>query len=259
MRKIIEIKLSPQTQIYFGIPDTADEKKKMFHLRYKVYVQEKKYIPAGVYSKEYDIDEHDKLGECIYFIAKKNEKIIGTIRMIRKDVLPTESEYFKFSTPKILCSIPRNQRVEIGRIISRPQIKSNSNIPRGVIMLGLFYSAVIFTKEKNIIAGYGTIKESALLKFLKNGIPLRTINDYTVVYQPENSNDPLKKFFSKEDPPRLIYFLRKDLEKYMKIVFMGGIFRQLDKGKFAYIGDKNFFRKIFMKIRITFLFFQKFI
>lgn len=243
IRKTILLDNLPQ--IDFGIAETEEEISEMFKLRYEVYVDEKKYIPNGIYQQNLDIDEYDKEKACQYFIAKMKGKIVGTLRVIRTEVLPTEKEYFKFETPRNIKNIPRNQRAEIGRIISRPTKLLNIPVPRSLVMLGLFYAAAEYGVENNILGGYGSLKSSALKKFSMLNIPIHKIRNSKLVYQP-NSSDPLKNFFSKEDPVVLVYFITEEVLSKLRGIFgKDKYFEKVDSNTFKYKAYRpNFIDKI---------------
>lgn len=90
-------------KVEFGIPNTDAEIKKMFELRFKVYVKEKKYV-ADSDDPMADADKHDKNGKSIYFIASIGDEVVGTARIIREDITPTETDYFDFEKPARLFS-----------------------------------------------------------------------------------------------------------------------------------------------------------
>ncbi|MCS7201030.1 MAG: GNAT family N-acetyltransferase, partial [Patescibacteria group bacterium] len=201
--------------IYFGIPDNSEEIQQMFELRKKVYIDEKAYIR----NKNEDIDMHDKMGTCVYFIAMSENKVIGTARIIRENILPIEKDYFEFQKPTDFKNIDSNKLVEIGRIISRPYHLLNKNLPRGIVMLGLFYAMLIYAKEQDIFGGYGAIKLYAYKKFKKLGIPVHKIENYKLKFDPRNSSDPLNNFFRDDDPVIPVYFLVSDIKKYFEFLF----------------------------------------
>lgn len=204
--------------IEFGIPNEK-EKLEMFKLRYEVYVSEKKYIPKEIaINKEcMDIDEHDLLNQCTYFVAKCEDVVIGTARIISSDPLPVEKEYFDFLPPKKIRQIEKKNLAEIGRIISRPQKLKEKNFPRSIVMLGLFYTMTLYGNENNILGGYGAIKEKAYNKFQKLNIPMYKVKGAKLKFN-HKSEDPLKNFFSENDPVVMVYFITSEVKKYFNIV-----------------------------------------
>ena len=74
----IRIQKSNET-IFFGIPEGKKELDEMFKFRYKSYLRHN-YIDKN--NSERDVDEYDN-GRSSYFVAKVNDKLIGTARIIR--------------------------------------------------------------------------------------------------------------------------------------------------------------------------------
>jgi len=244
------IRLPQGLEINFGIPDNQAELNGMFSLRHKVYVEEKKYIPAGLNDIDQDIDEHDKNKECTYFIAKIGDNIVGTTRTIKSAVLPTEKDYFYFDKPNALIGFKPDDMVEIGRIISRPHQFVNDKIPRGIVMMGLMFVMVEFAKENGIFGGFGSIKKRAFEKLKNNGIPMHLIKKYKPKFDPENSNDPLKNFFNKEDPVIPLYFIVDEVAKYFERVFnRSKFFENIGYNIYLFKDFKmNFMQKIIFRL-----------
>jgi len=237
----------------FGIPTEEKELEKMFKLRYEVYVEEKKYIPLNEADtiNKIEKDLHDLKNECIYFVAQINNCIIGTARIIKSTPLPAEKDYFTFSKPKVIENLEPIQRAEIGRIISRPQ-KVSKKLPRNIVMLGLFYSMVDYGIRNNLLGGYGAIKKRAYYKFKKLGIPLHEISNSQVIYD-KKSKDPLKNFFSEDDPVIMTYFLTKKVKEYFDKIFKSKILFEKRDEEFVFKGDKlNIIDKILLKLSLIF-------
>ncbi|GIW66736.1 MAG: hypothetical protein KatS3mg095_0634 [Candidatus Parcubacteria bacterium] len=217
MKEYLRLMLTKENvKIAYGVPDEQSEIDEMFDLRTEVYIKEKKYIQ----NIDKDIDSHDKNNSCIYFIAKpENYPIVGCARIIQEKILPIEKDYFDFQPPKEFQNIKNGRLVEIGRIISRPQRIFKKTIPRHIIILGIFYSMIKYTKTTNIIGGYGAIKKYAYEKFKKLGIPIYEIKKFKLKFNPQKTEDPLKNFFREDEPVIPVYFLKEDIEKYFDYLF----------------------------------------
>lgn len=114
--KEIQLKLNNKDKIiFFGIPDNQQEMDEMHKLRYKVY-SERNYIDKNCFKDEKEKDEYDE-NKSYHFIAKIDDRIIGTARLITDHYLPTEKDCFKFNEPKKLKKVPRENRAEISRLI----------------------------------------------------------------------------------------------------------------------------------------------
>ena len=95
--------------IVFGEAITNEELQEVYRFRYDVY-SDKDYIDKDKYSYGIEKDEYDEQRFCRYFVAKINERLIGTIRIITCDPLPTEYS-FSFEEPEIMKSIDRKSVV----------------------------------------------------------------------------------------------------------------------------------------------------
>jgi len=60
-------------KVEFGVPNTDSEIEKMFGLRFRVYVKEKKYV-ADSDDPMADADKRDKNRNCAYSFIKPNEQ-----------------------------------------------------------------------------------------------------------------------------------------------------------------------------------------
>jgi N-acyl-L-homoserine lactone synthetase len=198
-------------KVLFGIPDTEDEKDKMFRLRYSEYSR-REYIDSEKFSNQSEQDEYDIDGTSVYFIAMWRDVVVGTIRLIQKDHLPTESA-FEFTEPQLLSKVPRSQRAEFGRFIIVPLDRSRGiYLPRGLVMMVMFDVLLQYCIEHNLKGGYSFIKTSLYKKMSRLKFPIHIISPYTQVY-PEDG--VLYKYFSqKNDPVLPIAFLTDDFAVY---------------------------------------------
>jgi len=235
--KISVIKGDEKHTIDFGIAETEKEKRDMFKLRYKIYVEKKKYIPKELTDGELEVDSYDKSDKCVHFIAKNNDQVIGCLRIIRTTPLPIFKDYFEFEEPNEFKNIPPEQKFEVGRLISIGNI-NNKFLPRHLIPLGLLYSLAKFTHEENMVMGYGAIKKYIFDKFAKIKFPVHKIENYKNIYNPE-SDDPLKNFFNKKDNPVIpVYFIRKETSRYLDKLFKKSFaFKEKEKDHFLFRGD----------------------
>jgi len=67
----------PCDQIVYHSTRTKDEKSQAFAIRHAVFVEEQKLFDGS------DVDEHDRL--AILLVARKNDRIIGTVRIFPDD------------------------------------------------------------------------------------------------------------------------------------------------------------------------------
>lgn len=245
MEKLNSITLESGLKIDFGIPSTQEESEQMFALRHEVYVEEKEYIPKDAVTSNLERDKWDLNGKCIYFIATIEGRIAGTSRIIKSDPLPTECDYYSFTEPEEIALLPRDSRAEIGRIISRPSLATDRRVPRHIIMLGLFYTMAQYGSRHGIEGGYGSIKNSALTKIEKLGIPIQRIKNYSLQYDPTVSTDPLKNFFSDSDKVVLIYFMTGKVLKYLNLLFNSKwLFKKVADNEFIALPKPNLLAKL---------------
>jgi len=249
---ILTIRNKPDIDVYFGIPENEKELEQMFRLRFNIY-KEKKYIDPIKFKDELDIDEYDTKNKCEYFVAKIEDKIIGSARIIKDDRLPTEL-YFNFETPYKMKSINPCNIIEISRLVVMPyKINNSYYLPRHIIMLFLFKTIMDYSKEKNYEVGYSFIKSKLFYKLRKLNFPFYVIDRYEQKYPIDGV---LYKYFNDSSDPVLpIYYFRDEVEKYFdkmlghRLVFYKKSDKEfIFKNMFIYkilLGLKKFFKFIF--------------
>ncbi len=196
----------------FGFPNNDKELKEMYKLRNDVYIK-KNYIDKNYYQSGLDIDKYDKENKCVYFIAKINNQIIATARLIKDKYLPTEKDCFDFQEPEQIKKINRSRRAEISRlIVIHPH---GYFLPRHLIMFGIFDEICNYCLNNNIEGGYGFIKDKLKDKLLKIKAPIYFIENFKQKYRGEL----LYRYFNNpSDPVWPIYYLTNDFYKYLKII-----------------------------------------
>lgn len=244
MKKICEVSFTLDKKnkiIYFGIPDTKEELDEMFQLRYNVY-KDRKYIKTNVLS---DKDEYDVENKCIYFIAKIDNHIIGTVRLILDEFLPTEKDCFNFEEPLEIKKISRNQRGELSRLIVIPPQKNY--LPRHLVMLFLIKSIINYSGENNILGGYSFVTKNLYYKIKNLGIPFHIISSYDQIYPCDGLMHPY--FSRKENPILPIYYLREEVSNYLENVFdKKKLVKKITEEKF--ILENNLYNKFLRFLKI---------
>lgn len=175
-------------------------------------------------------DSFDELGKCAYFVAKLGDRIIGTVRLIFGDPLPTE-DYFTFQEPEVMHKISRNQRAELGRlIIIPPNREKKVFFPRGLIMLMILRTLVDYAETHEIFGGYAFVKHRLLGKLTKLKVPVIRINNYEQHYPVSGT---IYNYFNQPDDPVLpICFVTSDIRQYFdKVMSNHWVFETLDKGE----------------------------
>ena len=240
---ILNYKDNP-VNIFFGMPTTQEELKEMFNLRFNIY-KEKNYIEPEKLKDNLDLDEFDKQNKCDYLIAKVNDKIIGSARVIKDYPLPTQL-YFEFEEPEQMKEIPNNSKIEISRLVVAPyKINNSTYLPRHITMLMIFNTIAKYAKENNYKAGYAFIKTKLFYKLKNLKVPFYLIENYKQRY-PENGI--LYKYFNDPNDPVIpIYYFLNDIENYFNKIFS---FKLLfhKKSEDEIIIKNLFFYNIFLKL-----------
>ena len=141
--------------LYFKPVETEEELKKCYNIRYKVYCEEKNWLPVSKYPTKLEIDEYDEKAKH-YIAMDEDFNIIGMMRIIlAKDFerLPyTHHPAFKDQIP----DIPRS--AELSRFI----VTSPKN--RNHIIKGLFRT--IYQNSKSLgLDRWVILVEPSLLRY----------------------------------------------------------------------------------------------
>lgn len=242
MKTIYELSLKIKEEdktIFFGIPDERDELDGMFLLRKEVY-RKNGYINA-----ESDKDEYDKNGKCVYFIAKIDDNIIGTVRLIIDSPLPTQKDCFDFQEPKEIKEIPRDKRGELSRLISVPYKKIY--LPRHLVLIFLISCVVKYSEENNILGGYSFITTKLYDKINRIKFPFHVIEEFEQKYPVDGLMYP---YFSKKDNPILpIYYKLDEIEVFLENLFNDKkVFLRINYNKFEL--KNNLYNKFLKLLKI---------
>lgn len=213
--------------LYFGHPSTDIEFNDMFRLRYKIYAK-KGYIDPHEFNHGIEKDNFDHKAGTFYFIAIFNNCVIGSVRLIKENKLPTE-EYFSFNIPGPMREIESNKKAELGRLVVAPYLY-NLYPPRNLVFLFLVNTLVQFSEEKQIQGGYSFVKKSLEEKMKKLKMPFHAIDEFQVKY-PEDG--VLSNYFynQSEDPVIPIYFLTSKYSSYFKKVISNKLMFERKKGE----------------------------
>jgi len=191
------IKAVGPVSLKVGYPETKEELDAMFRLRAEVYKKE------GYITTENDIDEYDVEGKCVYFVAKIDEKLVGTGRLVIDDPLPTEL-YFDFEEPEAMARIPRNKRGEISRLIG---------VAKGLnhmVSLSLIKAIIEWAKENDFPGGYSSIFKGNFNQAFS--MLAHPISSATLKYDSEL----LHNYFYKGEKVLPIYYLRDEAAEFIE-------------------------------------------
>ena len=242
--KEIHFKARGENKILFlGMPNTSEELREMFKLRYEIY-SKLGYISKDAFPKKIEQDDYDKEKKCDYFIAKIDDQIVGSARLIQDYYLPTEKECFKFEDPPEIKNIPRDKRGEIGRlIISR---ENNDFLPPHLVLLGILDSIMRFSFQKDLRAGFSFVKKSLMEKLKRLKVPFHIIKPYTQIYSEKHL---WGYFHNPKDPVIPVYYFRDEAKKYLNKIFNNKkIFKKIGKKKILYLPSNSWKFLFYTKI-----------
>jgi len=252
--KILELPLSDgsKREVSIGIPDSDKEKNGMFRFRYESYLRHG-YISSDTFRDGLDRDKYDLENKCIYFIAKVDNRIIGTVRLIVDDPLPTEKDCFSFLEPREMKKVDRSKRAELSRLIVEDYLPEK-HFPRHFIMLGLLFCVTEYSKKHGLQAGYGFIKDKLKKKLERIRIPIHFIKKFKQIY----NSEVLHGYFNdKSNPVWPIFYFADEVFIYLSIIMNsyfvseGGIYRYREPGigtKFLLV-IRVYFLKIYLCLR----------
>lgn len=185
--------------ISFGIPDTKEEREAMYRLRYNEYSR-RGYIDPVLFPDGIESDAFDTSDSVHHFIAVYDgSQVIGTVRAIQSTPLPTEEYFSLTSVPKEIQAIPKEKRIELGRLIVIPPDRERGVfLPRNIVMLFMFYTLSNYGLELGYEGGLSFIKEALHKKLKKVRFPINPL-DWTDVHYPKGGI--LEPYFSQKDDP----------------------------------------------------------
>jgi len=195
------IKAVGPVSLKVGYPETKEELDAMFRLRAEVYRKE------GYVTAENDKDEYDLDNKCVYFIAKLNDKLVGTGRLVIDDPLPTEL-YFDFKEPEEIAHIPRNKRGEISRLIG---------VAKGLnhlVSLSLIEAIIEWAKENDFLGGYAFMQRYIVQFLNEMTFPIHIIEPYTL----KNIEGPFYAYLDRSEGSEVlpIYYIRDEAAEFME-------------------------------------------
>lgn len=190
-------------------PTSISEKREMFRFRYLKYL-EHGYIDFE--NSKLDIDLYDNTDTFYINVwSVKQERIIGTVRIIFAQPLPIFKDCFDFDEPFLAKIICNEQKAEIGRLII-DKYKQDLYLPSHFILMILIKEVLIITKKMNIKLVYSFVKLSLFNKLKNMYFPFFKIKKYTKKYK----KGTLLKYFNQKDSPVVpIYFIRFVVNLYV--------------------------------------------
>lgn len=194
-------------EIKFGVPVTDVELNQMYRLRHDRYVEKGYIMPQQT---GLDIDHHDRNNDCEYIAAMIDGQIIGTVRLIVADPLPTES-YFLFQEPEILSGISRERRGEVSRLV----VAKGSKGAQHMTALGLICTLYMEASRAGIEGGYLYVKPHLARVLQSLGIPLHSVGPYAMQCDPA---DYMSGYFLEHEQTLPFAYLAEEVGEAMSIV-----------------------------------------
>lgn len=198
-----------------GQPENDEEKIKMYEYRYSIYL---KYKLIENNPTKCDIDNYDQ--NSFYVVACYDDQIIGSLRLICGDTIPTLDCYYQLQLPSILSQTDRKSICEMGRIISTPHFCTNQ-ISSHFVLLSMFYYTTSFGRDKRIDISIGSMKARIVKSLYKLKVPIQTIQKSELIYDPAKEHDPLTLFFDEHKTGKIcpVYIIRQEYEQYFAQLF----------------------------------------
>lgn len=197
--------------IEFGIPEGKKELDEMFALRQSVY-SSKRYLHDRFLKNKFDTDAYDRKNQCIYFIAKLEGQIVGTVRFIVSDPLPTEN-FFKFTPPGFMANLRNDQKVELSRLVIVKHAELGY-LPRNIVLLYFIYTLVDYQREMGVVGGYAFLKKGIRTKLRRLRVPVHLVKKYEQRYPDDGM---LQNYFNeKYDKVIPMYFRVTEISDYIK-------------------------------------------
>lgn len=200
-------------EIKFGIPITDQELDDMFKFRYESYTENGYIKKLSTYNNR-DIDEYDFKENTKYIIAKLDDNIIGSVRMIKDEILPIQKYCFKFDEPSNMVAINKCNRAEISRLIARYPV--THSLPPHFIMMGLLSCLYDISQLYDVKGGYAFIKKMLFIKLSKLKVPIYKIEPATMIYNKEYMRG---YFFDPRNPVLPVYYITEQVETVVKQYF----------------------------------------
>lgn len=204
-------KHSEDTAILFRQISTQEDLDKMHTQRYRVYAKYG-YLNLDKFDSESDVDIFDQSGSCTYIGAWCGDRLLGSVRAIRSDILPIE-KFFEFRKPVSIENYNTNQSMELSRLVIE-RTDGDKDIPRNIVMLFMTDMLLDLAQEANLQIGYAYLKERLINKMRLLRMPTTTIGEHTCIYPKDG---PMSPYFydHSDDMPIPSFFIIDEIDDYM--------------------------------------------
>jgi N-acyl-L-homoserine lactone synthetase len=143
--------------LYLKKVESDDEISEVYKLRYNVYCQEKKFEEENEFPDQLEIDEYDVY--AVHFLAKKNDRVVGTARMILNNPIGFPAEkHCKLDIS--LEGMKKERTVEVSRFAISKEAARSTGCNRQEIVLGLIREIVQEGRRLGIKYFYAAMAKS---------------------------------------------------------------------------------------------------
>ena len=216
--------------LHFGTPDTPEELRTMYQLRYQVYVAQKRYLPASYCPDGLEMDASDHANGCSYFIATCGTQLVGTVRLIHQRPLPIET-HWRYEQPSDVRDLRPDETAEVSRLMV--DHAGGGRIPPRLVPLGLIHCATRFNLARGIRVSYA-IQQVRLVRHMEGwGLPVRRLEPacYT-----GGEDEPFKPYFTNAaEPVCPTYFRSAEVGRFFdQLLEQGRVFTPIIAAHYRY-------------------------
>lgn len=199
------------------VATTETELKLAFELRCIVFGEELSYINIDKFPDRKEKDNFDDLSVVTNFIAKRDDKIVGTIRLV-------EPSDLKFNIEKYVClgNLKKESKIvlaEASRFCIAKSERKSRDISYGLCKIIINYSHLKGITDLCTLANATNTKEGNTVKFFEkmglyqfsDRIYIKEFNEYAIPMNLtlNNISEPMRSWLIKPSP-----FIEKPYDRY---------------------------------------------
>lgn len=234
--------------ISFGKPTTEKEYQMMYELRHAEYAR-RGYITKKDGAEPLEHDSFDDLPETQHFIALYDqEKVIGTVRVISQEKLPTEKYFDGLEVPEYVVNLKPTEKLELGRLIVVPPDRdAGIFLPRNVVMLFMFSTLTHYGLDRGYKGGLSFVKNSLLKKLERVQFPIEALSFTQQNYPHDGVLFPY--FNQPEDPVTPIAFSLEAVAAFCdKLITNRFVFKQESPERYSL--QSNLYTRFLKSVKV---------
>ena len=178
------------------IDDEKDLLEKSFAQRQRIY-KKYGYLNEKFLNQIHDYDIYDAENKSVHIAAVRDNRLLGSLRLIHTDPLPITS-FFDFEEPKGIEAVPIEKKCEISRLVVE-RSEDDYDIPRNILMLLMTSVAQEVARDKGYEITYAYVKDKLLSKLNLLKSPFAKISDFECIYPKDGLMAPY--FYDQADDP----------------------------------------------------------